>query len=214
MKKYPRIPHLPGSNLEEDDISSMNFPKGIFYVYEKLDGTNLGISMSSSGDLVFQNRGGFLENKRPHPQWDAAKNWSYSLYENFVSLFSNLPENSVLFGEWLYAKHSIHYTRLESLFVAYDIYVGRDKFLPFPEVKMRITESGFVFSPVITTTDNISEFLMTYMYNPPYSEDFEGYIFRNIKDYSDVYKFVNYNFSAGIKAHWFNSPLTRNLLKV
>lgn len=212
MKKYPRIPHLPGSSVSEDDISAL-FPVGEFYVFEKLDGTNLGISMRG-GELVFQNRGGYLENKRPHPQWDAAKNWAFSLYENFVSLFTNLPSGSVLFGEWMYAKHSIHYTRLESLFIVYDVYVGNDKFLPYPEVRFRTTESGFLFSPVIAQTDNPESFLLTHVHQPLYSDEFEGYIFRNRRNYSDAYKFVNPGFSSGIKEHWFNSPLIRNRLSV
>ena len=32
------------------------------------------------------------------------------------------PERHVLFGEWCYAKHSIHYTHLPDWFIAFDIY--------------------------------------------------------------------------------------------
>ena len=32
------------------------------------------------------------------------------------------PERHVLFGEWLFAKHSKHYTSLPAYFIAFDIY--------------------------------------------------------------------------------------------
>lgn len=214
MKKYPRVPHLPGSNFSEDDISAMDFPEGDFYVFEKLDGANLGISMSESNTLKLQNRGSYLENKRSHPQWDAAKNWSYSMYEVFSALFTNLPKNSVIFGEWLYAKHSIHYTKLESLFVVYDIYVGHETFLPYFEAKLRATEVGLYFTPLITSTSNVENFLLSYNHTPFYSEECEGFIFRNVKNYSEAYKFVNPGFTAGITSHWFDSGLVKNNLKV
>lgn len=214
MKKYPRIPHLPGSNFLEDDISAIGFPKGDFYVFEKLDGANLGISIGEPGVLRLQNRGAYLENKRPHPQWDAAKNWSYSMYEVFSALFTNLPEKSIVFGEWLYAKHSIYYSRLESLFVVYDIYTGHETFLPYPQVRMRAEEVGLCFSPLITSTSNVEEFLISYYHTPLYSDEYEGFIFRDVRKYSEVYKFVNPGFTAGITSHWFDSRLVKNRLKV
>lgn len=209
MKKYPRIPHLPTSRATPDDVISGVFPSGEFYVYEKLDGTNLGISMKD-GEFVFQNRGGYLENKRPHEQWDAAKNWSYMNYEILVRFFAGFPDG-ILFGEWLYAKHSIHYTRLESLFVGYDIVTG-GAFMKDPlEVAETLRTIGLVPSPILTATDDIEKFLGAYKHSPLYSDDYEGFIFRGKG--GGTYKYVRPEFSAGIEEHWFNKPVERNRLR-
>lgn len=44
LMKYPRIPHLPGSNAtDDDDERSRSYPEGRFIIQEKLDGTNAAI---------------------------------------------------------------------------------------------------------------------------------------------------------------------------
>lgn len=210
MIKYPRITHVPGSKATIDDITASVFPAGEFYVYEKLDGASLGISMED-GSLKLQTRGGYLENKRPHEQWDAAKNWTYMNYDILVRFFEGFPRG-VLFGEWLYAKHSIHYTRLESLFVGYDIFTG-EGFMTDPlEIAETLKTIGLVPSPILTVTNNLGKFLGSYKHTPLYSEDYEGFIFRNPN--GAVYKYVRPEFEAGIGEHWFNTKLVRNVLHV
>lgn len=219
MKKYPRIPHVPGSKVSEDDIS-VDYPQGRLLVYEKLDGTNLGVSLSVKdgvGELNFQNRGGFLENKRPHPQWDAAKNWFNQHYWGIMNYFAQNPGHTV-FGEWLYAKHSIYYDRLPSYFMVYDIFDGQD----FVKEYYRLHEafrfsSGLALPKVIRETDDIHSFLSWYPteYEAQYSSDpkaYEGFIFRDVYDHSRVFKYVRPEFTAGIKEHWFNRKLERNKL--
>lgn len=53
-------------------------------------------------------------------QWRQLDSWAETHRE---SLFHLLGEQKyILYGEWCYAKHSIHYTKLPNLFVAFDIY--------------------------------------------------------------------------------------------
>jgi hypothetical protein len=211
MKKYPNIPHIPGSQLASGDMLSDNYPIGEFYVYEKLDGASLGISKTSKGYRL-QNRGAYLEHKRPHPQWEAAKNWVYMNYEVLDRFFEGFPRGT-LFGEWLYAKHSIWYPALESYFIGYDVWTGNE-FLPDSlTIQEIITTVGLVPSPIITATNNIAEFLASYTHKPIYdSNEYEGFIFRSVKNHAIVHKWVRPGFLAGSEDGWFGAPLVKNAL--
>ena len=211
MKKYPRIPHVPGSNLSPDDEVFGEYPKGVFFVFEKMDGTNLGLSLSADGRLRFQNRGGYLENKRPHPQWDAAKNWFNQHYWGVMNYFAQNSGHTV-FGEWLYARHSINYDRLPSYFFVYDIFDG-ENFLQYKDIRkaFQYAKGLFVPKPIDTCLD-IEDFIdwSKKNYGGQYGDEYEGFIFRDATDYTRVFKYVKPEFTAGIEEHWFNRKVERN----
>ena len=87
-------------------------------VEEKVDGANLGISFDSQGRLLAQNRGNLLERGTRN---QFAPLWAW-LAERETRLFDALEDRLILFGEWCYARHSIHYTRLPDFFLAFDIF--------------------------------------------------------------------------------------------
>ena len=65
LYKYPRTPHLTGSQLQPGDeelrVISLDHLKGQHLVVEeKLDGANSAISFSAEGQLLLQSRGHFL----------------------------------------------------------------------------------------------------------------------------------------------------------
>ena len=89
-------------------------------VEEKVDGANLGISINAQWRLRVQNRS---TRSSTHKQFSTLDAW---LEAHSSALFQVMePERHVLFGEWLYAKHSIHYTRLPDYFLAFDLYDWR-----------------------------------------------------------------------------------------
>lgn len=205
MIKYPRIPHVSGSRRTNDDVFVDGFPEGSFYVFEKLDGANVGISMTESG-LKLQNRGGYLENKRPHPQWDAFKNWVFSHYQEFDEMLS---VGDIIFGEWLYAEHSVSYTKLPSHFVAFD-YWSNGWCKSYADL-LRKVSPVFAVTAAHCATNNIGDLLRKHVPESDYTSTPEGYIFRDIEDYSRVFKFVSPTFQPG-KEHWFNKPIVVNKL--
>jgi RNA ligase len=122
--KYPRTPHLFGSRGTDDDkhmgeAESHRFlsDKSLI-VEEKLDGTHVGIHFTTEGDLVLQCRG-HLITEGMHPQYDLFKQWAAV---KRPMLEERLMDRFILFGEWLFAKHSIHYRRLSHYFYEFDIY--------------------------------------------------------------------------------------------
>lgn len=132
--KFPRTKHLfdaGGSGVSRDDLLMDAGEEKRFYsqpgkgkqqlvaIEEKVDGANLGISIGTDMKLYVQNRSHFI-NSKTHKQFSTLDAW---LSENSTSLYQILePGQHILFGEWLYAKHSIHYTRLPGYFMAFDIY--------------------------------------------------------------------------------------------
>jgi hypothetical protein len=91
----------------------------VVVVEEKVDGANIGISLGGDDDLRVQNRGSFLELDSAHPQFKALPRW---LEAHRLVLTDALGSDLILFGEWCYARHSIHYTRLPDWFLAFDLY--------------------------------------------------------------------------------------------
>jgi hypothetical protein len=86
-------------------------------VEEKVDGANLGISFDPDGNLLAQNRGSFL---KQGAKGQFAPLWAW-LSKRESHLFDVLQDRMILFGEWCYARHSIHYTRLPDWFLAFDV---------------------------------------------------------------------------------------------
>ena len=122
--KYPRTPHLFGSkgtdddkHLDEADSKSFIADESLI-VEEKIDGTNVGIHFSSAGQLVLQCRGHLIA-EGMHPQYDLFKQWTTV---KRAALEERLEDRYILFGEWMYARHSVHYRQLPHFFLEFDIY--------------------------------------------------------------------------------------------
>ena len=122
--KYPRTPHLFGSQGTDDDKhlgrkeSAAFIANPSLIVEEKIDGTNVGIHFTSGGRMVLQCRGHEIT-EGMHPQYDLFKQWTSV---KRLVLEKMLGGQFILYGEWLYAKHSVHYRKLPHYFFEFDIY--------------------------------------------------------------------------------------------
>lgn len=122
--KYPRTPHLEGSRLQDGDTEdgrlSFSSLRGKYLVLEeKMDGANSGISFSESAELRLQSRGHFLTGGAREKHFNLLKEWATCQQD---ALFSLLGSDHVMYGEWMYAKHSMFYNRLPHFFLEFDIY--------------------------------------------------------------------------------------------
>jgi hypothetical protein len=152
--KYPRTPHLFGSRGTEDDrlldeaASLRLLADRSLIVEEKLDGTNVGLHFSETGELVLQCRG-HLITEGMHPQYDLFKQWAH-VKRNILE--QQLKRQFILFGEWLYAKHSIFYGQLTHYFYEFDIYDKDSATFLTLKRRMEILEgTGIQTVPVIHT---------------------------------------------------------------
>jgi len=121
--KYPRTPHIEGSRLQpgDEDLSQIPFKviKGKYIVVEeKIDGANTAISFSDDGELMLQSRGHYLEGGYREKHYNLLKQWA-SVQKD--SLYSVLGSRYIMYGEWLYAKHTVYYDMLPHYFLEFDI---------------------------------------------------------------------------------------------
>lgn len=150
--KYPRTPHLFGSKGTDDDkhlgekASRAFIADDSLIIEEKLDGTNVGLHFDERGDLVLQCRGHEIR-EGMHPQYDLFKQWASV---KRLTLQERLGTRYILFGEWLYAKHSVFYRQLTHYFYEFDIYDKVDAAFLSLERRLKILSgSGIETVPVI-----------------------------------------------------------------
>lgn len=128
IHKYPRTQHLQGSRLGPGDEDLEQIPleslKGKFLVIEeKLDGANCAISFSEQGELLLQSRGHYLSGGPREAQFQLFKSWAHRFSGEFWEV---LGARYVMYGEWLYAKHTVFYDQLPHYFHEFDI-LDRDE---------------------------------------------------------------------------------------
>lgn len=149
--KYPRTPHLAGSEGTSDDKrlgrdeTAQILNDDSLIVEEKLDGTNVGLHFVENR-LVLQCRGHEIT-AGMHPQYDLFKQWATTKRSTFESV---LGERYLMYGEWLYAKHSIHYHQLPHYFFEFDILDKREnEFLDLNRRSDLLSGTGIETVPII-----------------------------------------------------------------
>lgn len=124
--RFPSIPHLlwlgEKNGAREDKVLSpfqvSDLLSGGVVVEEKLDGANVGISISSDREIMIQNRGQYLG--FPYSgQFYRLNAW---LAQHESGLLDVLQSNLILFGEWCAARHSLSYDALPDWFLMFDVY--------------------------------------------------------------------------------------------
>ena len=123
LHKYPRTLHLEGSRSQPGDEDAQAVPfrrlAGRYLVVEeKLDGANAGIRFDAAGKLLLQSRGHFLTGGEREKHFNLFKRWANA---HAAALYAALGRRYVLYGEWLYAKHTIYYDRLPHYFLEFDV---------------------------------------------------------------------------------------------
>jgi hypothetical protein len=123
MQKYPRTPHIQGSRLQpgDEDLDSVPFStiaNEYVVVEEKVDGANAAISFDAQGQLRLQSRGHYLTGGSRERHFNLFKQWANTHY---AALWNVLRDRYILYGEWLYAKHTVFYDSLPHYFLEYDL---------------------------------------------------------------------------------------------
>lgn len=87
-------------------------------IEEKMDGANCGVSFGDDLGLLLQSRGHYLLGGPREKQFALFKQWAGTFAEQ---LLDRLETRFVMYGEWLYAKHSVYYDALPHYFMEFDI---------------------------------------------------------------------------------------------
>ncbi|HEX4948478.1 MAG TPA: RNA ligase family protein [Blastocatellia bacterium] len=150
--KYPRTHHLEGSRFQpgDEELDCIPFREiaGRFIVVEeKLDGANAGISFASDGRLFLQSRGHFLDGGARERQFALLKTWA-NIHQQ--TLWEVLADRYVLYGEWVFAKHTIFYDALPHYFFEFDVLDTRTgAFLSTERRRKMLHGSPLVSVPVL-----------------------------------------------------------------
>jgi hypothetical protein len=152
LHKYPRTPHLTGSRIQPGDeelaVLSLEHIAGRHVVVEeKLDGANSAVSFGEDGRLLLQSRGHFLDGGPRERHFALFKAWAGALQEG---LWETLGARYVMYGEWLYAKHTIFYDALPHYFFEFDV-LDREAghFLSTPARRELLRDVPVVPAPVL-----------------------------------------------------------------
>ena len=124
LRKYPRTRHLEGSRVQagDEDLDCVLFQElaGRYVVVEeKIDGANAALSFSPSGTLLLQSRGHYLTGGARERHFALFKRWAHHHASTFWEV---LGEQYILYGEWLYARHTIFYNLLPHYFLEFDVF--------------------------------------------------------------------------------------------
>ena len=215
--KYPSTSYLPFSeNIIAKKATSNPISKNSDFV-----GLPLVISMKMDGsNVILTNHHVAARNgyDARHKSFDFLK----SIHAKIRCL---IPENIQIFGEWLYAKHSIHYKEdiaLKSYLQIFGVYdVQKRLFLGWQDVEQYSKIIGYPTVPVI----DIKEFNDKYMFintitriaKEEISKGNEGVVIRSIYPFHHnqfatyLSKYVRPNHVQTNK-HWQNQRIVKNEL--
>ncbi len=230
--KYPRTPHLFGSRGTDDDKHMNEADSQCFIadesliVEEKIDGTNVGIHFTSGGQMVLQCRG-HLITEGMHPQYDLFKQWASVKRPDLEDC---LESQFILFGEWVYARHSLHYRQLPHYFFEFDIYDKQNEAFLSLERRMALLEgAGIETVPVLhrgtVTRDHLGKLIGPSQFDSHFENPvtkrvdhlMEGLYLRTeaAGEVTGRAKFVRPEFVEKVKQseHWQHQAMVPNLLK-
>lgn len=219
--RFPHTPHIAwlGKGAPRDDkvlspIEARDLLAGEVVIEEKLDGANLGISVSPEGEVRAQNRGQYLI--APHMgQFERLMDW---LALRADVLFDVLGDRLILFGEWCAARHSLGYSQLPDWFLVFDVYdreTGR--FWSTARRDALARQAGLPAVPkIFRGRIDIEELKMRVMSEPSRFRDgpLEGFVLRRESaDWLEARaKLVRPDFTQAIDEHWRRRAIEWNRL--
>ena len=224
--KFPRTHHVlntGGSAVSRDDLvmpkseaSSFFDGKTFVVAEEKVDGANLGFSLTRDHTILCQNRSHYI-NPQSHTQFRPLAGW---LEQHSWALCQLLePEHEILFGEWLVARHSVAYTKLPAYFMAFDIFDKRTRsFVTVEERDRRLLGLGIpsVRTLVKRTFSSEDDLLSLLEERSAYTDGkyVEGAYLRIEGDGKCIQrgKIVRPDFVQHIddRGHWINAQVVKN----
>jgi len=152
IQKYPRTQHIEGSRLQpgDEDLACVRLREldGLHLVIEeKLDGANAAFSFAADGTPWLQSRGHYLTGGPRERHFDLFKAW---IGAHAAALFERLGARHVVYGEWLFARHTIFYDALPHYFMEFDVLdVEAGRFLSTPERRVLLQGLPLWSVPVV-----------------------------------------------------------------
>ena len=155
--RFPHTPHIAwlaqGAPRDDKVLSPIEVSELLsadVVVEEKLDGANLGFSLSPDGMLRAQNRGQYLH--EPHArQFARLPDWLVMHRDKLRAVLAqHAGAGLILFGEWCAARHSLDYDHLPDWFLLFDVYDRtRERFWSTPRRNVLAATLGLATVPQV-----------------------------------------------------------------
>jgi hypothetical protein len=217
--KYPRTYHLPFSPGKSNDDKVMHNISCLLnkplVITEKMDGSNVSLSL----DNCFARSHSGSPN---HPSFDQLK----SIHASIKYI---IPKNVSIYGEWLYAKHSIYYDSLPAYLMIFAARYADDKesaWYMWPTVETIAENLGLLTVPVIeknkyfASENELETYILEEAKKPSlYGEEREGLVIRTDGGFVDeqfqtcIAKYVRKN-HVQTDEHWKHKQIEKNGLKL
>lgn len=220
--KYPRTPHVTGSRLQPGDEDLLSIAKEALsglplVIEEKLDGSNCGISFDHAGNLILQSRGHALTGGPRERQFDLLKRWAS---HHVTWLRETLTSRYVLYGEWLFARHTIPYDELPHYFLEFDVLDRESGQFLSTDRRQAMLAGGPVVSAPVLAVGRIADLVQHLGKSTcSTSETMEGLYVKHEDGglVVDRWKYVRTSFLQAVAdsgEHWMDRPLEQNRLRV
>ena len=141
---------MQGSRLQagDEDLSQIPFSEILgkhIVIEEKIDGANSAISFDEDGNLLLQSRGHYLRGGYNERHYNLMKRWANA---NSEILYESLESRYIMYGEWMYAKHTVFYDALSDYFMEFDIFDRERGVFLYTDSRRKITEPMRIISSV------------------------------------------------------------------
>jgi len=152
--KYPKTLALEKVLSADANLDAIIGDNQQLIVEEKMDGTQVGFQFDTQAQPVLQSRGTIITSE---PEFSWLKSW---VWQHYQSLYNCLQQRYIVFGEWLWAKHTIFYDRLPHYWLEFDVYDRVSSvFLSTSERQQLFTGMDFIHS--VRVIDNLKHTNLT-----------------------------------------------------
>ena len=223
LKKFIRTKHIVNlGSMSRDDLiwqgkELENFLKQHLVVEEKIDGANLGIFIDETNKIIIQNRSHYIYPEY-HKQFADINKWKYQHEYDIYNVIGN--NKWIIYGEWVVAKHSIHYTNLPDKFILFDIYDRiTNEFFSRSKIESLIDGTSFVqirkIADGLFSLNDLKK--LAYSQSSYYNGPVEGIYVRSFNDDNTCVKYrgkiVRDNFLESGQNHWSKTEIIKNIIK-
>lgn len=185
---------------------------GAVTIEEKVDGANAGVIRHKQG-FHLQKRGSLVGTSE-HEQFQFFHNWAN--YQNYDKLMG-LPKGYIVYGELMFAVHSIFYDRLPDYFLVFEVWNGQ-RYLSRAERDAFCDKYGFHQVPLLAEGHfNIGELAELIPATSAFGDTIEGIVVKRYRKKQKerlVGKIVRPEFIKKMdeSEHWTKYNIKRNLL--
>lgn len=214
--KYNRTFHFPFSKGATNDdkiaTSISNVIGTEIVITEKIDGSNT--SLEANGCFARTHSGPPV-----HPSFDGLK----ALH---ASIKHKIPDNTQLFGEWCFAKHSIFYNDLPSYFMMFNVRdIKNNSWSSWEEVELwakeiEVNTVPVLFKGKINSEIELQKMIESFMIQPSKCGGIiEGVVVRVACEFEEQYfsknvlKYVRANHVDPNNDHWIHNEIIKNSVR-